>query len=408
MPPVTQPRRTGPRPLNLIMMNEALTWLNCYGALTQSRPGLPPLKASPKAEALAKNLEGVDRGAFETAVLSLTRERFERFQKGVARYQTAPAFPPPDPPPPIWREGTTSLRAYGPLDGSRTPVLVIPSLINRYTVLDLAARRSLLRELSDDRLAAVVVDWDIPGEEERGFDLNAYVERLERALTALSALSGKPRAAVMGYCMGGLLGLALSIRRPRRVAALALLAAPWDFHADFPVREREQLAVFLNQAEPIMTATGALPVDLQQTMFWARAPLQAGEKFRKFSGLPRTSGKYKDFIRVEDWLNDGVPLAASVARETLRGWYLENKPARGEWRVGGTWVSPARIACPTLIVSPKRDTIVPPGSALALTRQIPGSDLIQVNAGHVGMIFGSAVKRQVYRPLSSWINRHIT
>ena len=38
--------------------------------------------------------------------------------------------------------------------------------------------------------------------------------------------------AVVGYCMGGLLALALALRRQRQVACLALLATPWDFHAE--------------------------------------------------------------------------------------------------------------------------------------------------------------------------------
>ena len=39
------------------------------------------------------------------------------------------------------------------------------------------------------------------------------------------------------------------------------------------------------------------------------------------------------FVVLEDWLNDGVPLAAPVAREVLSGWYGANTPAAGAWRL---------------------------------------------------------------------------
>ncbi len=40
--------------------------------------------------------------------------------------------------------------------------------------------------------------------------------------------------------MGGLLALALALRQPADIACLALLATPWDFHA-----ERQALAQLL-------------------------------------------------------------------------------------------------------------------------------------------------------------------
>ena len=110
-------------------------------------------------------------------------------------------------------------------------MLVVPSLINRWEVLDLTAEKSLLRAMAAAGLRPYLVDWGTPDDEERRFDSTAYVARLERAL-GFVAKRARRAPAVMGYCMGGTLTVALAARRPRRVAGLALLAAPWDFHAD--------------------------------------------------------------------------------------------------------------------------------------------------------------------------------
>jgi polyhydroxyalkanoate synthase len=64
--------------------------------------------------------------------------------------------------PVAWREGALRLLDYG--RGSAGPaVLVVPSLINRYYVLDLLPEQSFLRHLAEAGLRPLVVDWGEPG-----------------------------------------------------------------------------------------------------------------------------------------------------------------------------------------------------------------------------------------------------
>ena len=79
-----------------------------------------------------------------------------------------------------------------------------------------------------------LVDWGAPGELERGFSLTDYIAgRLEQALDRVLAEVGGP-VVLLGYCMGGLLAVALALRRQRDLAGLVCLATPWDFHAERP------------------------------------------------------------------------------------------------------------------------------------------------------------------------------
>jgi polyhydroxyalkanoate synthase len=247
----------------------------------------------------------------------------------------------------------------------------------------------------------LLVDWGGPGEEERKFGLTDYVAgRLEAAADAAEEVAGSP-LAVMGYCMGGLLALALAQRRPRQVRALVLLATPWSFHA-----ERAGHARLLGSLAPSLAlacaAVGEMPVDLLQTLFTAADPLVAVRKFSQFATLaegPRAA----QFVAVEDWLNDGVPLALPVARECLAGWYGEDTPGRGIWRIAGRAVLPRRVAQPALVVVPGQDRIVPPKSAEALIAQLPAAERLGPALGHIGMIVGGAAPRQVWQPLAEWL-----
>src|SRR5262249_8508228 len=207
--------RLGPRPLPLHLASAAMLWLSSCVAWPLWRNGSLRLRAEldPRASALAQSLAGVAPEAFAAALDAELRHRGDLFLRGLERYRHHPYRRPLADPPVIWREGATQLLDYGPPDGA--PVLVVPSLINRAYILDLAPGKSLLRFLAEAGLRPLLVDWGRPGPAERRFTLTDYIAgRLVRALDAAAAAAGGP-LAVVGYCMGGLLALALAQLRER-------------------------------------------------------------------------------------------------------------------------------------------------------------------------------------------------
>ncbi len=321
--------------------------------------------------------------------------------RGIAAYRRHPYTRDLIDPPPVWQEGETCLRDYGgPLDCAAPPVLVVPSLINRATILDLAEGQSLVRALAARGLRVFMLDWGWPDAQARTLNLEALITgRLSRAIGHVTAVHGK--VTLVGYCMGGLLALAAALREPDHVAALALLATPWDFHI---ARKPGQFGVekLLAGLEPVMQMSGTLPVDALQMLFNLDDPHAVGDKYRAFGASDQTSERARNFVAFEDWLNDGIPLSAPIARETFGGWYGENLPARLQWRVGGTVIDPTKLAMPSLIALAARDRIVRPESGLPLARALPGCTLLQPQAGHVGMIAGSSAAAALWSPLAAW------
>ena len=399
------PPRQGPRPLPLHLLNARGAWLSSRAALPLLRSGSLPLRLefATEAAALRKSLAAA---ALEPIAAALDRElrtRADAFLAGIERYRHHPYRREADEPPTLWQEGTTRLLDYGSADDPA--LLVVPSLINRAYILDLTPETSLLRHLAGARIRPLLVDWGAPGDVERGFGLTEYIAgRLEAALEAASAAAGGP-VGVMGYCMGGLLALALAARRRRDVRALALLATPWSFHAEHAGHARLLGALAL----PLTLACAALrevPVDILQTLFTAADPLVAMRKFSRFSALPDGEAA-RHFVAVEDWLNDGVPLALGVARECLAGWYGANEPGSGLWKIAGRPVRPQDVAQPALVVVPSHDKIVPPASAEAVVPDLPAGERLAPSLGHIGMIVGRTAPAEVWRPLTRWLVRNL-
>ena len=408
--------RLGPRPLPLHLSTALMTWASSESAWQLWKHDSPRSSPSSTApEALAHVLKDVSaleasagKGGFEQALHREIGRRMNRLAEGVLAYRRHPVHRILEDPAAVWHEGSTRLLDYGQTDrgarkkGTRA-VLVVPSLINRWEVLDLSAEKSLLRAMAANGLRPYLVDWGTPDAEERRFDLTAYVARLERAVSYVGKRARRA-PAVMGYCMGGTLAVALAARQPRRVAKLALLAAPWDFHAD------KTGHAFLLSSGPLLAQTaerlGELPVDVLQTLFWSLDPWLAMKKFGRFLGMDQRGDSARDFVLLEDWLNDGAPLVGPTARDCLVGWYGDNLPGTGKWNVGGKPIVPRKITKPALVMIPSGDRIVPPLSAAALAdreRGLRNVTRLDLPLGHIGMVVSGRARELCWTPLIDWL-----
>lgn len=388
--------RRGPRPL---LLHLSLAWLKSSSSTAAS---LNWNNAWPISwmESWGMGNQGAENQtpdpAHIQAALAETLRADRALIAGIAAYRADPYVREMRDPPAIWEESESRLLDYG---GTGPSVLFIPSLVNRAYILDLMEGGSMLRWLSGQGLHPYLLDWGWPGETERQFTLTDYIAgRLERALAAV------PGPVILaGYCMGGLLALAGALRAQAsgKITGLALLATPWDFHAADPEAAR-RLAETVPALEAIMQFTGTLPIDALNTLFAMVDPHGVGSKYRDFAAQDKTLPRARRFVAMEDWLADGVPLPAPVARETLTGWYGANNPARNLWRVAGLAVNPAALSVPAFCAIPARDQLVPAISAQALANALPRTTIIEPAAGHIGMVAGTNAQTALWRPFAAW------
>lgn len=305
---------------------------------------------------------------------------------GLKRYQEAERAPPPAPMPVAAESKGAALRDYG---GEGPPVLFIPSLINPPNVLDMG-ERSLLRWLATQGRRVLLLDWGWPGADRQALDVAGHVTEIT---VPLMQGVGEP-VHLVGYCLGGTMALAAAQLGPAQ--SVATLAAPWHFNG-FPEQSRDRLAGLWAGAQATVDALGVLPMEVLQTAFWSLDPARTVAKFVEFAALEGEAAR--TFVLLEDWANDGPPVAGAAAREMFEGFFRDDLPGTGRWQVGGQVIDPAALKIPLLNIVSTTDRIVPYATAPK------AGERLDLGLGHVGMVVGSKGREQLWQPLTAWLSR---
>jgi poly(3-hydroxyalkanoate) synthetase len=343
--------------------------------------------------------------ALREAINLEAKNRAASLLKGILRYYEIPHTRDVEEPPCIWRKGNARLLDYGTFAAPHSElvtVLLVPSLINRYYILDLNEERSLLRYMAAQGVYPLVLDWGAPGTFEQSFGCSDYINEILLPAIDFITRTSQQRIKLVGYCMGGNLSLAATQLRREQVSALALLSTPWDFHC----KEFVPFVVdsqWLPMIEQFIATKETLPAEIIQSLFYLTDPFVFGHKFRRFAGLDPESREAKEFVALERWVNDGVPITANVARDCLLGWAQRNELAKGQWQIAGKTINPAKLKLPAFIAMPENDHVVPRGCALPLAEAMPHAQVVYPTAGHVSMIVGSQAKKELWQPLTQWV-----
>ena len=354
----------------------------------------------PRAQKILEKVPRADREQFAVAVALSSLSDVRKFVSGVCTYHGHPYRRDCSSADVIWSDGSARLLAYGT---HGRPVLLVPSLINRYYILDLLPESSFCKWLMAHGFRPLVLDWGEPGPAELRFGVDDYVMQfLVPALDHALQHAQRP-LAMMGYCMGGLLALAAAILRPSHIRSLVLLATPWDFHA-----ASDEWKFVRSMADSLdgMRNGPPMPVDMIQIMFSSVQPGRIHTKFQRFAECDPESEQARIFVALEDWLNDGVELAAPTTHDCLIKWYRDNLPGNGRWLCCNKLVEPSALDLPVLVAVPTRDRIVPPESARALVSKLSKPSVLEPRAGHVGMMVGQKAEQSLWQPIREWVDAH--
>lgn len=269
----------------------------------------------------------------------------------------------------------------------RTPVLLVPSLINRHYVLDLMPDKSFVQWLVARGFDVYCIDWGTPQDEDRFVTFEEITDRyIGRALSVACKLAGARRAHVLGYCLGGTLALIHATARPEKVASLTLLAAPVAFRDEGMLSRWTQTKTF--DLNAVVDAMGNVPWQLMQSAFMMLRPTMNLSK--AVSVLDRAwDDEFLDgFFALETWGNDNVSFPGACYRTYIQELYRGDALVQDRFSLGARPIRLSTFTRPTLVVTFEHDAIVPWQSAAVCMDKIGSEDKqrLHLAGGHVGAV----------------------
>lgn len=286
----------------------------------------------------------------------------------------------------IYHAGNVSLIKFESPEGVEgTPLLIIPSLINRWYILDVTEETSFIKEFAQKR-PTYLIDWGYPGAEVAHMPFSHYYHRsIKRAVRQIIKTTGAEKVDMMGYCIGGTMAYAFSCLEPDLVDHLILLTAPLDFsdtgiltpYADtFP-------------AEEFSGSMEKMPGWLLAFSFQFIQPMGLYQKTKMFYDKFESQSFMKLYNAMERWIADPVDFPGKAYYELLTDLYRNNLLAKGELKTAdGITVDPAARKATTLILNAGKDHIAPVRTTVLPERDIAPAKEVTIPSGHIGITTG--------------------
>jgi polyhydroxyalkanoate synthase len=310
----------------------------------------------------------------------------------------------------VFQENKWRLLRYRPRPAGlahTTPVLMVPSLINRHYVLDLMPGKSFAEYLVAQGYEVFCIDWGTPGPEDRYVTFDDIVDgALGRALRRAAEAAPGQQAHVLGYCMGGTLAAIHGAVHPRHLASLVALAAPVKFH------DQSLLSVWTRtpgfDVDALVDATGNVPWPLLQASFHMLRPTLNLQKAVTLLDRAWNDEFLDGFLAIETWGNDNVSLPGEFYRRYIGELYQQDQLLQGTFSLRGQPVRLERLTCPTLAVTFEHDNIVPAASAAALLEACGATvkEHLHLNGGHVGAVVSKHAAKTLWPRLDQFFAAH--
>jgi polyhydroxyalkanoate synthase len=309
-----------------------------------------------------------------------------------------------------WLGGTAALYHFETPEGAprspALPLLIVPSLINRWYVVDLRRGASLVEGLTGAGIDTYCLDWGIPEDEDRYLAWDEVIARIRRAVRKVKRITGAPRVGILGYCMGSTVSGIYAALHPTEVAAFVNLAGPFDFAAGGTLAELVDARWFDPDA---VADAGNVGATQMQAGFAALRPTMDLSKWVRTVDTAHDPAARRAAKALEAWASDNIPFPGEAYRTYIRELYQQNKLINGEHRVGGVRVDLGAIRCPVLTIVASRDAICPADAATALNDACGSRDtqVLTVPGGHVGAVVGGRAAREMYPAAAAWLRQRL-
>jgi len=269
----------------------------------------------------------------------------------------------------------------------KRPLLIVPPWINKYYILDLKPKNSLIKWLVDQGHTVFTISWVNPNRELAAKTFENYMEEgLLEALTQVKNITGENDCNMMGYCLGGtLLAVTLAYlaanKQDNRVASATFLTTMVDFD------KSGEMKLFMDEAQLTlldqeMKEKGFLPAEHLKKTF---SLLRANDMIWSFVINNYLMGKEPFPFDLLYWNDDATNMPAAMHSFYLRKFYHENRLTEaGGVSMKDTPIDMHKVTTPAYFMSTKEDHIAPWKATYATTQMFKGPKHFTLAAsGHV-------------------------
>ncbi|SDE44957.1 PHA/PHB synthase family protein [Belnapia rosea] len=282
----------------------------------------------------------------------------------------------------------------------RTPLLLMPPWINKFYILDMQPKNSMVQHLVSQGFTVFMVSWKNPDAsmEETSFEDYMDLGPLE-ASDVVREITGTESINVMGYCIGGTL-LAMTLawlarKGDKRFNAATFMVSLQDFS------RVGDTAVFMD--EPAM--------DMVEQQMMERGYLDSREMSNMFNLLRSNDliwanvvnnylmGEKPPAFDLLYWNSDGTRMCRAAHAWYLRNTYKENNLiVPGKIELKGEPIDLGLVALDTYAVGAEKDHIVPWDAAWRITQLFGGKvRYVLASSGHIAGIINPPGGKGAYR-----------
>jgi polyhydroxyalkanoate synthase len=312
----------------------------------------------------------------------------------------------------VWSLNKAKLYRYLPTrppeERHPVPLLLVYALINRPFIFDLAPGRSFIEYMVDQGFDVYLLDWGVPGLEDKDTTFDDYVTcYLRRAVRKMLRVSGANEISMLGYCIGATLTVVYASLYPEMpIRNIILLTAPLDFSET----TEGSLAMWLEEerldVDKMVDRLGNVPGELIR--FWAKL-LKPVENFvgiyanlwKRFDDKSAVRG----WQAINRWVEDVIPMSGAAFRQFVKDYFRANELIRGAHFVEGQRVDLSNIRASFLNVVAQYDHLVAPSQSMTVMDKISSEDkeLKVIPSTHVGIMASGRARYKLWPALVEWI-----
>jgi len=307
----------------------------------------------------------------------------------------------------VWQNEIIQLIQYAPATEKvrARPLLIMPPWINKYYVLDLNPKKSMVKWLVEQGHTVFMISWVNPDARHAGQTWESYMDGASAAIDAALEETGQSSLHIASYCIGGTLAGTMLAHMgkngDKRMASATFFTAQLDFE------DAGELQIFVDDHTIDVIDTemeqGFMPADRMASAF---NMLRANDLIWGYIVSNYMLGKEPFPFDLLYWNADSTAMPARVHNFYLEQFYIRNAFAKGELEVKGGPVTFADIKGPVYHVATKEDHIAPAHSVYRGAKEMTGANVrfVLSGSGHIaGVVNPPAAEKYQF-----WTNPDMT